>query len=183
MYNYYNRKNRIGNPLLAAGAAAVTAPISLPMLAISAVISAIPSIIKLIRANNQPNPNDWQGWNAQDARLGYPYGTGPINWIINDGDSIQNESLNILQWIQTYGLKPVLEYNSHFNRQITLQDLINKLNRGGYTGEARQFQEILDAQNKQLSSPSTTTKAGMNMYVTLAIVGAGLFLLLKKKKK
>jgi len=181
MYNYYNRKKTIGNPLLAAGAAA-TAPISLPAMAISAALSAIPAIINLIRKNNQPNPNDWQGWNAQDSRLGYPYGTGPINWIINDGDSIQNESLNILQWIQTYGLKPILEYNSHFNRQITLQDLINKLNRGGYTGEARGFQEILDQQN-QLSSPSTTKQAGMNIFATIAIVGAGLFLLLKSKKK
>lgn len=183
MYNYYNRKDRIGIAPVAAAAAAATAPISLPALAISAALSAIPAIINLIKKNNQPNPNDWQGWNAQDARLGYPFGTSTINWIINDGDSIQNESLNILQWIQTYGLKPILEYNSHFNRQLTLQDLINKLNRGGYTGEARQFQKILDEQNKQLISPSTTKKAGLNMFLTIALVGAGLFLILKQKKK
>jgi len=183
MYNYYNRKNKIGIAPAAAAAAAATAPISLPALAISAALSAIPAIITAIRRNNMPNPNDWQGWNAQDSRLRYPYGTSVINWIINDGDSIQNEALNILQWIQTYGLKPVLEYNSHFNRQITLQDLINKLNRGGYTGEARQFQEILDSQNKQLISPSTTKKAGLNMFLTIALVGAGIFLLIKQKKK
>ena len=108
MYNYYNRKNRIGIAPAVAAAAAATAPISLPALAISAALSAIPAIITAIRRNNMPNPNDWQGWNAQDARLRYPYGTSVINWIINDGDSIQNEALNILQWIQTYGLKPVL---------------------------------------------------------------------------
>jgi hypothetical protein len=37
--------------------------------------------------------------------------------------------------------------------------------------------------SKQLLSPSTTKKAGLNMFLTIALVGAGLFLLLKQKKK
>lgn len=37
--------------------------------------------------------------------------------------------------------------------------------------------------SKQLSSPSTTKKAGLNMFLTIALVGAGLFLILKQKKK
>jgi hypothetical protein len=37
--------------------------------------------------------------------------------------------------------------------------------------------------SKQLSSPSTTKKAGLNMFLTIALVGAGIFLLIKQKKK
>ena len=38
--------------------------------------------------------------------------------------------------------------------------------------------------SKQLISPlSTTKKAGLNMFLTIALVGAGIFLLIKQKKK
>jgi hypothetical protein len=38
--------------------------------------------------------------------------------------------------------------------------------------------------SKQLSSPlSTTKKAGLNIFLTIALVGAGIFLLIKQKKK
>ena len=105
---------------------------------IKIVTSAIPFIIAAIN-RGKPNPNDWQGWNALDSQMGFPIGTNVTGWIIKDGDSIQNEALNILQYIRAYGTNNVLTYNSHWNKTITAQDLANKLRRGGYENEANQL--------------------------------------------
>jgi len=102
------------------------------------LISAIPYVINSIN-RGKPNPNDWMGWNALDGEKGYPIGTNAISWIINDGQSIQNEALNILQYIQNYGYDNVLTYNSYYQKTITAQDLANKLRRGGYVNEANQL--------------------------------------------
>jgi len=102
------------------------------------LISAIPYVLNSIN-RGKPNPNDWMGWNALDGEKGYPIGTNAISWIINDGQSIQNEALNILQYIQNYGYDNVLTYNSYYQRTITANDLANKLRRGGYINEANQL--------------------------------------------
>jgi len=102
------------------------------------LISAIPYVLNSIN-RGKPNPNDWMGWNTLDGEKGYPIGTNAISWIINDGQSIQNEALNILQYIQNYGYDNVLTYNSYYQRTITANDLANKLRRGGYINEANQL--------------------------------------------
>jgi hypothetical protein len=146
---------------------------------VSLAFNAVNSLIKLFA--NKPNPNDWKGWNEGDRRLNYPYGTGPINWVINDGDSVQNEALNIVQWIKAYGIEPVLKYNSHFGRQLTIEDVADKLSRGGFGREAAQ---LIAASKQTFNAPGQpgTQKAGMNIWVTLGIVGAGIFLISKMKK-
>lgn len=111
------------------------APITL---AVDVVLAAVPFVIAAIN-RGKPNPNDWVGWNALDGKKGYPIGTNAVSWIINDGQSIQNEALNILQYIQQYGYGNVLTYNSYYQRTITAQDLANKLRRGGYINEANQL--------------------------------------------
>jgi hypothetical protein len=115
------------------------------------LISAIPYVINSIN-RGKPNPNDWMGWNALDGEKGYPIGTNAISWIINDGQSIQNEALNILQYIQNYGYDNVLTYNSYYQRTITANDLANKLRRGGYINEAN-----------QLLTPSTPVQSVTNV--------------------
>ena len=107
-------------------------------LAVDVIVAAIPFVISAIN-RGKPNPNDWMGWNALDGKKGYPIGTNAISWIINDGQSIQNEALNILQYIQNYGYNDVLTYNSYYQRTITANDLANKLRRGGYINEANQL--------------------------------------------
>lgn len=102
------------------------------------LISAIPYVISAIN-RGKPNPNDWMGWNALDSSKGYPIGTNAVSWIINDGQSIQNEALNILQYIQNYGYDNVLTYNTFYQRTITANDLANKLRRGGFVNEAEQL--------------------------------------------
>jgi hypothetical protein len=130
------RPNRIGVPgatTIATGGA--FAPITL---AVDLTLATIPYIIAAIN-RGKPNPNDWMGWNDLDGKNGYPIGTNAVSWIINDGQSIQNEALNILQYINNYGYNNVLTYNSYYQKTITAQDLANKLRRGGYVNEANQL--------------------------------------------
>ena len=165
---YYNKQ--IGIPV---------DPISL---GIEVVMAAIPFIMNAIN-KGKPSPNDWQGWVALDSKNGQPIGTNAITWIIKDGQSIQNEALNILQYIRNYGTQDVLTYNSYYNRTITADDLANKLRRGGYENEAKQLiQQIQVSAPVQAASNilSNVTKSTSSLLLYLGI-GLGLFLILKKK--
>jgi hypothetical protein len=159
----------------------------------------IPVLIKQI-GKNKPNPNDWQGWNALDVQIGAPQGTNCINWVINDGDSIQNEALNILQYIKANGEDKVIGYNSHFNRTITMDDVADKLRRGGYVSEANQLQAeykkkvlaIAQANAKKNTSSanptgtsptglSTTTKVIIGSVLLLTAIGVTIYIIKRKK--
>jgi len=151
-------------------------------LVVKVVTSAIPFIMNAIN-KGKPNPNDWQGWVGLDNKNRQPIGTNAITWIINDGQSIENEALNILQYIANYGTQDVLTYNSYFNRTITAEDLANKLRRGGYVNEANQL-----IQQTQTPAPiqsannflSNITKSSSSLLLYIGI-GLGLFFILKKK--
>jgi len=143
---------------------------------------AIADTIKLVTElfANKPNPNDWMGWDALDVKIGAPSGTNVLQWVILDGDSVQNEALNIVSYIKAKGLSKLLGYSTWFNRTITINDIADKLARGGFQQEAA----IIRA-GKQISpvTPGTTdtTKAGMNIWVILALAGAGIYFISKKK--
>ena len=139
------------------------------------VATAVATIIDSIN-KGKPNPNDWMGWNALDSRLGYPLGTQVTGWIIQDGDSIQNEALNILQYIRAYGTNAVLGYNSHWGRSITAQDIANKLRRGGYASEADQL--ITKPANQTIQNVQQTLQK--NNWLLYAGIGLTLIILLKK---
>lgn len=143
---------------------------------VNIAFDAVSSLVNLFA--NKPNPNDWQGWDASDVRIKAPKGTNAINWIINDGDSVQNEALNLVRYIQANGTGNILGRSTWFNRTITIEDLADKLSRGGYGQEAAQLVQ----QSKGTFDVPGTQKAGMNIWVTLAIVGAGIFALSKIKK-
>ena len=183
----YNNK-QIGIPpgavTLATGGAAF--PVTL---VVDVVLAAIPFIMSAI-SRGKPSPNDWQGWVALDSKNGQPIGTNAITWIIKDGQSIQNEALNILQYIRNYGTQDVLTYNSYYNRTITADDLADKLRRGGYENEAKQLiQQIQVPAPVQAASNivdnvsrgiTNVTKSTSSLLLYLGI-GIGLFLILKKK--
>ena len=145
---------------------------------------AIADTIKLVSElfANKPNPNDWMGWDALDVKIGAPFGTNALQWVILDGDSVQNEALNIVSYIKANGTKNLLGFSKWFNRTITINDIADKLARGGFQQEAA----IIRA-GKQItpitpgSTPGTTTVAGMNIWVILALAGAGIYLISKKK--
>lgn len=139
------------------------------------VATAVATIIDSIN-KGKPNPNDWMGWNALDSQEGLPIGTQVTGWIIHDGDSIQNESLNILQYIRAYGTNAVLGYNSHWGRTITAQDIANKLRRGGYVEEANQL--IASQPDQQIQNIQQTLKN--NNWLLYLGLGLTLYILIKK---
>ena len=176
---YHNKQIGIPPGAVTLATGGTLAPVTL---IVDVVLAAIPFIMSSI-SRGKPNPNDWQGWVALDSKNGQPIGTSAITWIIKDGQSIQNEALNILQYIRNYGNQDVLTYNSYFNRTITAEDLANKLRRGGYVNEANQL-----IQQTQTPAPiqtgnnilSNLTKSTSNLLLYIGI-GLGLFLILKKK--
>ena len=146
--------------------------------------SAIASVLKIFKGfGSVPNPNDWAGWKQLENGVGQPTGTSAQNWILEDGDDTRNEAVNILSWIQNYGIETVLNENwaikNKFGRFTTFNDLINKLQRSGFTSEA---QMLVDSQKEKEKQGGTMT-GGTNMFVTLALVGAGIFAISKFAKK
>jgi hypothetical protein len=139
---------------------------------------------------NKPNPNDWMGWDALDVKIGAPIGTNALQWVILDGDSVQNEALNIVSYIKANGTKNLLGYSTWFNRTITINDIADKLARGGFLEEANyiKLQNLPAVTNVtppvQTITPisNTPTQTKMNIWVTLGLFGAGLFLISKMKK-
>jgi len=150
----------------------------------TAVATAVATVINSIR-KGQPNPNDWKGWNQLDQREQKPIGTSVTGWIIKDGQSIQNEALNILSYIQEFGFNNVIGYNKFWNRNITIDDLYNKLTRGGYIQEANQIKQIFNKPNPiaNLFQPSNSNQSGISPIFLLAIVGGAIFLFTRKKRK
>lgn len=168
------------------------------------VLNVITSIFK-----KRPNKNDWKGWLNLDRKNNLPDGTNAVSWVINDGDSVPNEALNILSFMNAdidgkKGLELMLGYNSHFNRTITNKDIAAKLRRANMLDEALQFDNIT---NRQLQTTLTnsffdtvgttifrptpnqtataiaqpeTKKMSINIFLTFALIVAGLTLLYKQ---
>ena len=144
---------------------------------------------------NKPNPNDWKGWDASDVRIRAPKGTNAINWVINDGDSVQNEALNIVRYIQANGTANILGPSTWFNRTITIEDVADKLSRGGFQQEAQQLVaqsklKPVDTSKQKLFDPNDPNKpkptnlfSGMNLAVTLGVVAGGYLLIKQFAKK
>lgn len=132
--------------------------------------SIISTALTLFIGNNAPNPNDWKGWTPGDVK----------HWVSNDGDSIKNEAVNIISYIKAHGLTDIVDSDSFGVNRVTVDQIANKLSRAGYSNEANQ---LLNSNESSSIIPGvSSTKAGMNIWVTLGLVGAGLFLITKMKK-
>lgn len=127
--------------------------------------------------------NYWMAWDSIDMQYGNPIGSQAQHWIVFDGDSVQNEALNIIAYIRANGIDRVIAENAttkrDFGRYVTVDDLINKIKKAGYTAEAEEIRKL--AEETSPGSTSSSTKAGMNIFVTVALIGAAVFFLLKKK--
>jgi hypothetical protein len=160
--------------IFAAGASAATGNF------LAAGVQLVSTLTELF--GKKPNPNDWKGWEALDQTYQAPKGYNAQSWVIQDGDSVTNEALNIVEWIKAYGIETVINDNwaikKNFGRNVTVEDLANKLSRGGFPLEAEQF--LAAARSGQIPGAGTK-QAGMNMIVTLGLVGAAAFFLLRKK--
>jgi hypothetical protein len=193
-YNYYNKKARVGFPPIVAAAAA-TGPAA-PMTAlVGLAISALPSIIKFISDAFKSPAKDARNVIAsvkeaiknQDARtrLAAVVAGSKRNEKAADVDVGE-----MLQWYrQNYGN----DYKSLLVEDMMYWNQYLDYYRTRFLLQRPDLQQVLDSSyfsnseinsQKQLSSPlPTTKKASTNMLLTIGIVGAGLFLLLKRKKK
>jgi len=149
------------------------------------IIAQIDLMFSLFK--NKPNPNDWMGWDALDVKIGAPIGTNALQWVILDGDSVQNEALNIVSYIKANGTKNLLGFSKWFNRTITINDIADKLARAGFIEEANYIKlqnlpVIVEPQKTSTPIINTPTQSKMNIWVTLGLFGAGLFLISKMKK-
>jgi len=152
------------------------------------IIAQIDLMFSLFK--NKPNPNDWMGWDALDVKIGAPIGTNALQWVILDGDSVQNEALNIVSYIKANGTKNLLGFSKWFNRTITINDIADKLARGGFIEEANYIKlqnlpvvnDVKEPVQTIKTITNTPTQSKMNIWVTLGLFGAGLFLISKMKK-
>jgi len=175
----------------------------------------IAEMIKVISSlfSSKPNANDWQGWDEQDRANGQWDGSSVRGYVLNDGDSVQNEALNIVSYIKSKGIEklvksghPVTVQNLGW-RDVTIDEIANKLSRGGYGQEAVDIKnaylaystagkpfilptppnklptggglKLSDLDNKKDLASAT---AGMNIWVILALGAAALYAITNKKK-
>lgn len=169
---------------------------------VSTVASAIALLSNLVKSDHG-TVNDWQGWNAQMDKRGLPHGT-PANYLAKyDGDAgVDIEAVNMIQWIANNSLNEVLGYNAWNKQTVTIDDVVNKITRGGYPKEAQALKNAYYGIATPSSLPvgpsgsgpqrpdsypagndnGATQTAGLNIYVTLALVGAAIFAISKMKK-
>lgn len=146
-------------------------------------ITIVKTLSNLFNAGG-PNPDDWKGWNQLDNKIGAPAGTNAINWVINDGDSITNEAVNILSYINQYGINSIMGYSSWFKRNITVNMVADKLKRAGMVQQANDLLASAKILPVLKIDPVTgkEIKSGMNIFVTLGLVAGGILLISKMKK-
>lgn len=144
----------------------------------------IANALEKLFGKKDPPSSYWMAWERIDDQYGNPRGASAQHWVMFDGDDVKNEALNILAYIRQNGIEKVLAQNSttlrDAGRYLTPDDLLNKLRRAGYEQEANEIKKLIQQSN--ITLPGETNKAGMNMFLTLALVGAAAFFLLKKKK-
>jgi len=152
---------------------------------ISSFIPIVGNFLPIVQGffSNQANPNDWKGWDAQDRQKGIPVGNGAGYWVLNDGDSISNEASNILSWIQANNINQVIGFNKIANRNVTFNDIINKLRKGGLNQEA-DYLVSKQSPLPNLFAPKSdnSSQAVISPWIIVALAGAGIYFFTKKKK-
>jgi hypothetical protein len=106
------------------------------------------------------DPQDWRGWDEQDRQLGQFVGSSVRGWVLNDGDNIQNEAVNIASYIKANGLQNLTNSGHPTTvegkgwRDVTIDEIDNKLTRAGFFDEAK---EIATAARNPRSNNSSMT--------------------------
>lgn len=137
--------------------------------------TAVETVFSLFAKSNAPNPNDWQGWTPGDVK----------QWVMNDGDSIRNEAVNILSYIRAHGLTDITDSDAFGRNRVTVQDIASKLQRAGFTQEAQAFltggQGYPNVATQPYGQP-VAKNASMNMWLTIGLVLAGGYFIYKASK-
>ena len=187
MYNYYNKNNKIGDIKLVP----VVTGDPITSLIATGVASSISSLFaSLKRPAGQARDviaavkNQIQGLDARN-RLASVIAGSQKNFKAADVDvqemllwyrkNYPNDFQSLLPDDMIFWNQYLDGYRNRF--LLERPDLQEFLNQSYFTESELNY-------SKQLSSPlSTTKKAGLNMFLTIALVGAGIFLLIKQKKK
>lgn len=144
------------------------------------------------------NPNDFQGWDALDNRIGALKGNSAAYWAMNDGDSVANEAANILSYIQLApnNLKDMIVAAKAYgvDEKTFLAALKSKLERGATVpanlqgATLDQFIRIIKGATGGGGAPGggdidqrESTTAGFSPLIILALIGAGAAFFLRKK--
>ncbi len=137
-----------------------------------AAFSAIASIV----SSGGPNPNNWKGWHSDGSDARY--------WVLNDGDSVPNEAVNILSWIQNHGMSTML-VSSAGVPAVTPAQIAAKVSRGGFPQQAQTFLNSANsgALNTGGLPAGSTTTASSNKLITFGLIGAGVIFLANQKRK
>ena len=187
MYNYYIRKDKVGDIKFVP----VVTSDPITSLIATGIASGVSSLFASLK-----HP-------VKDSRKRIEIGKNQILTMdprtrlasiisINDQNN-QTMDVSIPEWLVWYRKNYPNDYQGLLVEDMTywntyLDNVYNQYNIGNYPSLVDQLKQAYFTQaqidySKQLSSPSTTKQAGMNIFMTLALVGAGLFLLLKPKKK
>ncbi|AXH77165.1 MAG: hypothetical protein [Bacteriophage sp.] len=133
----------------------------------------ITTVLSAIFAKNGPNPNDWQGWTPGDVKY----------WTTHDGDSVNNEAVNILKYINSHGLKDITDADTFGVNRVTLSQISDKVKRGGFPNEAQQLLNVSSTTLDPFSTQAAPgTKAGMNIWITAGIAAGAIYFISKMKK-
>jgi hypothetical protein len=147
------------------------------------------------------NPNDFLGWDALDKRIGALKGNSAAYWVLNDGDSVQNEAANILSYMQLSpnNIKDMIVAGKAYgvDEKTFLAALKSKLERGATVPQnlqnttLDQFINIIKGIRVPTggggelpgggSGDNQTRTAGFSPLIILALIGAGAAFFLKRK--
>lgn len=127
---------------------------------------------------NRANPEDWRGWDEQDRANGQWVGSSVRGWVLNDGDDPRNEAVNIVSYIKANGLKNLTNSGHPTTivgqgwRDVTIDEIENKLQRAGFYDEADQFKRSAINtpinSNPMLSNQNTTSGGSSNTLLYIA---------------
>lgn len=152
-------------------------------------VSSITTILSNILRGQNPDTH-WEGWEKLDKKEGLPLGTNAQQWVIKDGDNPKSEAINIIRWADRYGIHTLVNYNSHFKKEITLKDVQSKLRRNGFINEAAQLNGVSlmdglfsDTPNTSFNFPEISNSNFMDLLKKYFWIPAGLLLLWFLKKK
>lgn len=149
-------------------------------------VQKIFSIASNLFKGNQPNRNDWIGWDQWDSANGQWLGSSVRGWVLNDGDDVNNEALNILSYIKTKGLDNLVNSGKKTTvqgqgwRDVTLEEIAKKFERGGLTQEAQQLRTAASGKPSTFNpTGATLPQAGLDtpnllLYAGVALVAAKL---------
>lgn len=131
---------------------------------VGTVISFVANLFK------NDTENDWRGWDIQDQQAGRTKGSTVRGYIIGDGDDIPREARNIASYINAYGINVLLSGNPAQDfgdkryakdgrswRDVTVQEIATKLQRGGKGDQAAQLLGIYTASPNTSSGQNATS--------------------------